>query len=93
MLALIVARELIQLPMSIVYRTIPTLRRWLRYDFRASVLGKAATIAQFLAIAALVVDLPATLPISLAFALGILALIDYVRRAIAIGRARRVTTP
>jgi cardiolipin synthase len=93
MLALIVARELIQLPMSIVYRAIPTLRRWLRYDFRASVLGKAATIAQFLAIAALVVGLPATLPISLAFALGIVALIDYVRRAIAIGRARHVTTP
>ena len=45
--------------MSIVYRAIPTLRRWLRYDFRASVLGKAATIAQFLAIGALVVGLPA----------------------------------
>ncbi len=93
MLALIVARELIQLPMSIVYRAIPSLRHWLRYDFRASVLGKAATIAQFLAIAALVVGLPATLPIGLAFALGIVALVDYVRRAIELGRARRTTTP
>ena len=51
MLALIVARELLQLPMSVVYRAIPSLHHWLRYDFRASVLGKAATIAQFLAIA------------------------------------------
>jgi cardiolipin synthase len=93
MLAMIVARELIQLPMSIVYRAIPTLRRWLRYDFRASVLGKAATIAQFLAIGALVVQLPATLPICLAFGLGIVALIDYIRRAVAIGRARSATTP
>jgi len=92
LLALIVARELLQLPMSIVYRTIPTLRRWLRYDFRASVLGKAATIAQFLAIGALVAGLPAHLPVYLAFALGIIALGDYLRRAIAIGRARRTAT-
>jgi cardiolipin synthase (CMP-forming) len=87
-LALIVARELLQLPMSIVYRVSPTLRRWLRYDFRASVLGKAATIAQFLAIGALVVGLPARLPIYLAFGLGITALVDYCRRAVKIGRAR-----
>lgn len=93
MLALIVARELLQLPMSVVYRAIPSLHHWLRYDFRASVLGKAATIAQFLAIGALVLGLPARLPIGLAFGLGIVALIDYVRRAIAIGRARRPTTP
>jgi cardiolipin synthase len=88
LLALIVTRELLQLPMSIVYRAIPTLRRWLQYDFRASVLGKAATIAQFLAIAALVVDLPAHLPVALSFALGVTALADYCRRAIALGRAR-----
>ena len=93
LLALVVARELLQLPMSIVYRAVPTLRRWLRYDFRASILGKAATIAQFLAIGALVLGLPARLPIGLAFALGIVALMDYVRRAIDIGRARRTTTP
>jgi cardiolipin synthase len=86
-LALIVARELMQLPMSVVYRVIPTLRRWLRYDFRASTLGKAATIAQFLAIGALVVGLPARLPIYLAFALGLIALGDYCRRAVQMGRA------
>jgi phosphatidylglycerophosphate synthase len=91
-LALIVARELMQLPMSIVYHLVPSLRRWLRYDFRASILGKAATIAQFLAIAALVLGLPARLPIYLAFGLGVIALVDYCRRAVEIGRARGVAT-
>src|SRR5262245_37532383 len=33
LLALIVTRELLQLPMALVYRAIPTLRHWLRYDF------------------------------------------------------------
>ncbi len=88
LLALVVARELLQLPMSLVYRAVPTLRRWLRYDFRASLLGKAATIAQFLAIAALVAGVPPRLPVYLAFALGIAALVDYCRRAVQIGRAR-----
>ncbi|HVT06016.1 MAG TPA: CDP-alcohol phosphatidyltransferase family protein [Polyangia bacterium] len=88
LLALIVARELLQLPMSLVYRAVPTLRRWLRYDFRASPLGKAATISQFLAITALVAGLRARVPIVLAFTLGIVALGDYVLRAIEIGRHR-----
>lgn len=89
LLALIVARELLQLPMSLVYRAIPTLRRWLRYDFRASPLGKAATISQFLAITALVAGLPARVPIVLAFTLGIVALGDYVLRAVEMGRVRQ----
>jgi cardiolipin synthase len=86
LLALIVARELLQLPMTLVYRAIPTLRRWLQYDFRASPLGKAATISQFFAVGALIVGLPARVPIVLAFTLGIVALGDYVLRAIEIGR-------
>jgi len=89
LLALIVTRELLQLPMSLVYRAIPTLRGWLQYDFRASPLGKAATIAQFLAIMALIVGLPARLPIACAFGLGVIALGDYVRRAVEIGRQHR----
>ncbi len=89
-LAVIVARELLQLPMVVVYRISPTLRQWLRYDFRASVLGKAATITQFLAIGALVLgwDRPARALAVAAFLLGVVALTDYVRRAVAIGRAR-----
>ncbi len=87
-LATIVARELLQLPMVIVYRVSPTLRRWLRYDFRASLLGKAVTVTQFLAIAALMLGWPARALAGLAFALGVTALVDYVRRAFVIGRAR-----
>jgi cardiolipin synthase (CMP-forming) len=88
LLAMIVARELMQLPMVVVYRVSPTLRRWLRYDFRASPLGKAATVVQFLAIAALVLGFEARVLAVAAFALGLIALTDYVRRAVAIGRQR-----
>jgi phosphatidylglycerophosphate synthase len=91
MLALVVARELLQLPMSLVYRVVPTLRRWLQYDFRASLLGKAATISQFLTIVVLILGWPARLLILLSFVLGIAALLDYVRRAVAIGRAHNAT--
>jgi cardiolipin synthase len=89
LLALIVARELLQLPMSLVYRAIPTLRHFLHYDFRASRLGKAATIAQFLAITALIAGIPARVPIAFAFGLGLIALADYVRRAVEMGRRRQ----
>jgi phosphatidylglycerophosphate synthase len=88
LLAIIVARELLQLPMVLVYRLFPTLRHWLRYDFRASPLGKAATITQFLAIGALILGWPALVLAWGAFGLGITALVDYVRRAIAIGKQR-----
>jgi cardiolipin synthase len=87
LLALIVTRELLQLPMALIYRTSETLRRWLRYDFRASLLGKSATVAQFLAVSALILDHAIAWRLAiLAFALGLLALADYVRRAIVIGK-------
>jgi phosphatidylglycerophosphate synthase len=90
LVVLIVSRELVQLPVGLVYRFFPTLHQWLRYDFRASVLGKAATVAQFLAIAALILDHPAIRVFAtLAFLLGIAAVGDYVRRAVVIGRSRR----
>jgi phosphatidylglycerophosphate synthase len=70
-----------------VYRASATLRRWLRYDFRASVLGKAATVVQFLAVSALIVNHALAWGLALAaFALGVVALADYVRRAIVIGK-------
>src|SRR6476659_7088292 len=93
LLALIVARELMQLPMVVVYRAFPTLRHWLRYDFRASWFGKAATIMQFLAIGSLVMGWPAAIPFAWgAFGLGLTALIDYIRRAITIGQKRLTET-
>jgi phosphatidylglycerophosphate synthase len=86
-LALIVTRELLQLPMAFVYRTSTTLQRWLRYDFRASWWGKGATVAQFLAVSALILDHELAFRLAiLAFALGLVALGDYVRRAIVIGK-------
>ncbi len=89
LVVLILTRELIQLPMGIAYRFMPTLRHWLRYDFRASILGKAATVAQFLAITALMLDHPSLAPFAvIAFALGLAALADYMWRAVRIGKRR-----
>jgi cardiolipin synthase (CMP-forming) len=86
-LALIITRELLQLPMVLIYRTSATLRRWLRYDFRASWLGKSATVVQFLAVSALILDHSVAWRLAqLAFALGVLALADYVRRALLISQ-------
>ena len=91
LLAVIVARELMQLPMVLVYRLFPTLRHWLQYDFRASHLGKAATIIQFLAIGCLVMGWEAAVPLAwAAFGVGLVALVDYVRRAVLIGKQRLV---
>ena len=91
LLALVLTRELLQLPMVLVYRASPTLRRWVRYDFRASLFGKAATVCQFLAVSALVVERGPDHAIAwrlagLAFGLGLVSLGDYIRRAIVIGR-------
>jgi cardiolipin synthase len=87
LLAFILTRELLQLPMVLVYRTSATLRRWLRYDFRASLLGKGATVVQFLAVSALILNAAIAWSLALlAFALGLLALADYIRRAIVIGK-------
>jgi cardiolipin synthase (CMP-forming) len=84
LLALIVGRELCQLPLTLTYRLVPRLHHWLRYDFSASPLGKAATVAQFLAVAALLVDHPLMWEAAwLAFLIGMAALADYLRRAIA----------
>jgi hypothetical protein len=54
------------------------------------VLGKAATDSQFGAVAALILNEPAAWPLALsALALGILALADYIRRAVLISRRRQ----
>jgi phosphatidylglycerophosphate synthase len=92
LLALILAREIAQAPLSLVYLAVPTLRHWLHYDFRASLLGKAATVSQFAAITAIVLELAAARRLAwLAFALGMLALGDYLLRALRLGLARSRT--
>jgi len=87
--ALTLTRELVQLPLALFYLAIPSLHRWLRYDFRASVPGKAATVVQFLAIVALVFRSP--LAHALAYAscgIGLIALGDYLHRAVKLGKRR-----
>jgi cardiolipin synthase len=94
LMALIGGRELIQLPVSLTYRFIPMLRHWLRYDFTASPLGKAGTVTQFLAMAALLIDHPAVwIMAGIAFVVGMAALVDYLRRAVILARQRRITSP
>jgi cardiolipin synthase (CMP-forming) len=94
LLALIMTRELAQLPLAVIYAVVPSLRRWLRYDFRASLLGKAATLMQFLAILALLFRHPAVvLFATVAFVVGLLALADYIVRAVRIGRERLTDPP
>jgi cardiolipin synthase len=89
LMALILSRELLQLPMAVFYRASDTLRGWLHYDFRASSLGKAATCAQFAAVSALILDHWSAWPLAwLAFGLGLCALADYIRRAVVIGKHR-----
>lgn len=89
LLALIIGREMCQLPLSLTYRFIPMLRQWLRYDFHASPLGKAATVAQFLAVVALLLDHPLKWTVAwVAFGVGMAALADYLRRAVVLGRRR-----
>ncbi|HVR64201.1 MAG TPA: CDP-alcohol phosphatidyltransferase family protein [Polyangia bacterium] len=83
LLALIIGRELCQLPLTLTYRLVPRLHHWLHYDFSASPLGKAATVMQFVAVAALLIDHPLRWEAAwLAFGVGMAALADYLRRAI-----------
>ena len=52
-------------------------------------LGKAATVAQFLAITVLILDHPSIRIFAvLSFVLGLAAVGDYVRRAVVIGKTR-----
>ncbi len=76
--ALVLTREALQAPLVLLYH----LRRPPRgFDFRAGVLGKATTCAQFFAIGALVLDLEAAMPLAVFSALvGIAAVASYVRR-------------
>jgi len=87
LVALVALRELIILPITIVYFASRDLRSRLRFDFRASAIGKAATVSQFAA-ALSFVYLPATsvyLAV-MAAATGALAAASYLRRAVVTAR-------
>jgi cardiolipin synthase (CMP-forming) len=86
LVALIVARELVLIPLAAVYRLAVHGRG--EHAFQAAPVGKAATIAEFAAIAALVLRsfVPgadaAVMPLAIvAGGLGLLAVINYIARA------------
>lgn len=80
---LIALREILQTLVAIGAKTIPVLRRRLRFKFGANVLGKATTVFQFITIAAILFDKPGRIPLAmLTAALGLIAAAVYVRRAL-----------
>jgi cardiolipin synthase (CMP-forming) len=81
-LALLVTREVLQLVAVTALRLVPTLHRLSRdYDFRANPLGKATTVVQFFAAAALLVAHPMAGPVVwLAAGMGLVSVFTYVRR-------------
>ena len=82
MLALIGARELVLVPVAIVYRLSP-LRRRFRYDFHSVPAGKHATIAQFVAVAAIVLALPGAWVLAvIAACSGLYAAARYIERGV-----------
>jgi cardiolipin synthase len=82
LLLMVVVRELLQGISLIIYRLVPALRRGTPYDYRAHVLGKATTVAQFTTAAALLLEHPLARPLAVASGLlGLAAVLVYVNRA------------
>lgn len=78
-LPLIASREILQVPMLGYLRYKGVLRR---YDFHAAIVGKLATVAQFAAVAAILLRHPSALPMAwLAGLVGAAAATYYFRRA------------
>jgi len=85
----IVTREIAILILFLIHRLVPSLRR-IRYDYKAHFLGKAATAAQFLASAALLVAHPSARYLTaLCALLGLLCAGVYARRGRTIARRLR----
>jgi cardiolipin synthase (CMP-forming) len=82
LLLLVMTREVLQALAFAVYKMVPSLRRGLRYNYRAHPVGKATTIAQFATATALLFEHPVAEPLALAAAtLGIVTVAVYVNRA------------
>jgi cardiolipin synthase len=80
LLALIVARELVLIPLATIYRLVAHGRG--EHAFQADAIGKAATIAELVAIAALVARSQLVVPIAIvAASLGLIAVLHYIARA------------
>jgi len=85
--ALIAAREIIQVPLAAVYAVMHALGWRAGFDFTAGFWGKMATIAQFAAIFWLLLlpSLSCRWPAGIAGVLGVIAAVGYVRRAVVSG--------
>ncbi|HSD86205.1 MAG TPA: CDP-alcohol phosphatidyltransferase family protein [Kofleriaceae bacterium] len=80
LLAMICARELVLIPLAMIYRLVVHGRG--QHAFQAQGLGKAATIAELAAIVAIILRSPAVMPIAVAAAvLGLAAVAVYISRA------------
>lgn len=78
LMALIVARELVLVPVAMVYRLVVHGE----HKFKAGVLGKAATIAEFAAVIAIILHSPFLLPLAITAAvLGLGAVATYIDRS------------
>ena len=89
-LAAIAFREIILVPLAALYRFTPLLRARMQYRFRAGVLGKAATVAQFLAIITILFhDRRAPAAVVLAAIVGSAAAVAYIARGVRLARQGR----
>jgi phosphatidylglycerophosphate synthase len=83
LLLLIGARELLLVPLLVLWKLIPHKP----LDMRAGMAGKLATVAQFLALWSILLGMENQLvPAAAAAVVGVIAVIDYVRRAITASR-------
>lgn len=81
-IALIVARELVLIPLAAIYRLVVQRNGRGEHAFKADPIGKAATVAELAAIAALVVGSRLVVPLAVvAGTLGVIAVIHYIARA------------
>lgn len=79
---LVAARELVIVPLGIVYRLALVARPPVEHAFQADALGKATTVTQMFAVAAIVTNAPVAGPLAaLAAVFGIAASAHYVVRA------------
>ncbi len=82
LILLLVAREIIQTLVTLTWKLVPAVRVRLRPEFRASLTGKAATVVQFFAIAAILTAHPWQAPLALLTgALGVTAIAFYILRS------------
>ena len=81
-LLLIAAREIILVPLGLIYVALILIHPHVRYEFKAGAIGKAATVVQFAALLALLMDSPGVPALAIAAgALGLAAAAHYVLRA------------